>query len=328
MFYRYAFTIRSYVHLDSAIHFSHRDFTFRFVPTAKRLTGLMVETSSVTIPLPSKRAPARPGEIPTFVSPPEPFRPVVEQEVRAMRGALALWGVIDIDVDQPKVEFLPETDEEKSRVDVLGIALTRRPREELPTMPPVPDMLIRCAIARQKFGEYEIPLEFYRRGCDDCYHQRYIEAVVNFFFVLEYLFSEGKYKSRKLKTNFVSSEALKTAVAEASAQARKLTASPQCRTGILSKYCGLSFDKAVEEFIRLRGFLHHQSLKRKENWNPSVQREFEIDGRFLQLTCQSVLSKICLDILYAKEAKEEFLATPVFDQANRRVTWIPGTLDD
>jgi hypothetical protein len=230
---------------------------------------------------------------------------------------------LDIDVDQPAVDYFFETDEENSKVDALGHALKRRPREELNIAARAPDMLVRCTLARSKFGDYEVPFEFFRRGDDDCYNERYIEAFVNFFFTLEYLFGEGQYTSRQLKTNFMGAAALKTAISEAKQQADKLGSSGQWNPQIAVKYCGLSPKQIIEELIRLRGFLHHQSFKRRDNWNPGVQRDFEIDARFLFLTCQSVLSTICIDILFAEDARKEFLDVPVFTDTNHRINWVP-----
>lgn len=306
------------------MRFAHRGLTFEFIPTDNRLSRLIVETGSVNVSFPPVSAPPGLGNIPIVRTAPEPLLPAIQREVRALRGALTLWGVLDIDVDQPAVDYLEETEEESSNIDALGHALKRTPREETPAIVNAPDMLVRCTLARDKFGDYEIPLEFFRRGDDDCYNQRFIEGFVNFFFVLEYLFGEGQYTSRQLTDNFLKSAELIGALTEARAQAHQLASSRQWNPQIAIKYCNLTDEKTIDEFVRLRGFLHHQSLKRRTNWNPGTQHEFEIDARFLLLTCQSILTKVCIDILFAEEAKQEFLTVPVFTGDNRRIRWKPN----
>lgn len=322
--YRYTFAIKSLVHLESSMRFSHGDFTFEFVSTNNRLTALVVETGSVNISFPPEAPSPGLRDVPILRAAPEPLLPKIQQDVRTLRGALTLWGVLDIDVDQPAVDYFVETNEEDSKVDALGHALKRKPREELTIAAHAPDMLVRCTLARAKFGDYEIPLEFFRRGDDDCYNERYIEAFVNFFFILEYLFGEGQYTSRRLKSNFAKSVALKNAILEARKQANDLAVSRQWNPRIATKYCRLLPNHIIEEIIRLRGVLHHQSFKRRDNWNPGVQRGFEIDARLLFLTCQSLLSTLCIDILFAEEAKKEFLAVPVFTDKNHRIRWVPS----
>ena len=64
--------------------------------------------------------------------PRDPFLDVVIEEIRAIRGALALWGVIDIDVDQFLREFVPDTIEENVAMQVKSIKYERWNREKLP----------------------------------------------------------------------------------------------------------------------------------------------------------------------------------------------------
>ncbi len=197
MRYRNTFDVKSHTHLAATLCFTHRDLKFRVVETSGRFTKLIVDTGSVKIPLEALRTPTQ-GEEPEFAVPRDPFLDVVIEEIRAIRGALALWGVIDIDVDQFLREFVPDTIEENVAMQVKSIKYERWNREKLPVVPNTSDLLIRCVVSRRKLAPYEVPLEFYRRGADDSFREQYVEAIFNFFFVFEYLFGEGQFRAARV----------------------------------------------------------------------------------------------------------------------------------
>ena len=204
MRYRNTFDVKSHTHLAATLCFTHRDLKFRVVETSGRFTKLIVDTGSVKIPLEALRTPTQ-GEEPEFAVPRDPFLDVVIEEIRAIRGALALWGVIDIDVDQFLREFVPDTIEENVAMQVKSIKYERWNREKLPVVPNTSDLLIRCVVSRRKLARYEVPLEFYRRGADDSFREQYVEAIFNFFVVFEYLFGEGQFRAAHLVKNFLAS---------------------------------------------------------------------------------------------------------------------------
>lgn len=306
------------------MHFTHRGFGFRLLSTKDCLSGLVVETPSVELPLGWKPKPDPKATMPTLTTPPEPYRSLVQQEVRAIRGALVFWGVFDIDVDQPDIEYLPETAVERAELDVLGFNLKRSPRMELPVMQALPDMIVRCVLSRAHFAPYELPFEFYRRGGDDCYDSHFVQAIFNFFFVLEYLFGEGKFKATQIETAFCKSADLQAGTAEAQKILRwSGFRSTRWIKAAEDKYVRRTFVEIVRSIIELRGFLHHQSLKRRRNWNPGMQSEFEPDAQFLKFLCQSVLIKPAIDILFARSAMNEFISTPVYGPDNQQIRWRP-----
>lgn len=323
MRYRYTFDVVSRVSLPTPMEFVHRGFTFRVIDRDKRFTEIVVETPSVQLPPNWKRAPDPARSIPVFTVPPDPYLPAIQNEIRAIRGALTLWGVIDIDADQPDVEFIPENPVEHSELDMFSMNLKRQPRDQLPMIPPLPDMLVRCVLARNQFARYEIPLEFYRRGSDDCYHRQYVEAIFSFFFILEYLFGGGKFKTRQLETQFLASADLQIAITDAQKHTKIAARGEEWAKRATTKYGSATFDKIVTEIIDLRGFVHHQSLTRTGNWNPGTQGSFESDARFLQVVAQSTLMKAAVDILFAPEAMREFLSIPVIDQTGKPIPWQP-----
>jgi hypothetical protein len=296
MRYRHTFEVRSHTELAQTLHFTHQGLRFRLVETGRRFTKLIVETGSVVIPLPTVKQPTLEKQ-PRFTVPSDPFLDVVIEEVRAIRGALALWGVVDIDVDQPLREFLPETPEETAACHITSIRYQRRDRE------------------------------FQRRGLDDRHRDQYVEAIFNFFFVLEYLFAGRKFRTAQVVENFLASAELRAGLAEARSTFLATVQSEDSARRFREKYGDRSDEEVVQAIVELRGKLHHQSIKRT-NWHPALQKEFEMDADFLGAVCQSVLMMKVLGVLFDQHDKEQFLATPIFDINDKciRVTNL-GQLD-
>jgi len=311
MQYRYIFDVKCHTHLVGTVYFTHRNLKFRLEETGGRFTKLIVETGSAAIPLELLRAPKQ-GKQSAFTVPPEPFLLLVMEEVRVIRGALALWGIIDIDVDQFLREFVPDTIEENVAMQVKSIRYQRLDREKLPIVPNTTELLIRCVVSREQLAPYEVPLEFYRRGADDRFREQYVEAIFNFFFVLEYLFGEGQFRTAHLVKNFLASSKLLAGLAEARSQFLGAVRSEDVAKRFRKKYCDPTDEEVVQTIVELRGKLHHQSSKRI-NWHPALQKEFETDAHLLGAVCQSVLMAVVLEVLFDEPEKKQFLATPLFD---------------
>lgn len=206
---------------------------------------------------------------------------------------------------------------------MLGMDLKRKPLQELPLLPPFPDMLVRCIVCRDRFSPHQISLEFYRRGTDDCYHGRFIEAVYDFFFVLEYLFGRGEFSKGALLRNFSRSPSLIEAISQAKVDALQTIESPSAADAFGRTYSQRSEGEILDHVINLRGFLHHQSITRPLTWNPAVQSDYEADAKFLRRACECLLVKTWSSILFDNAAGTEFFATPVFSSDGKRIDWQP-----
>src|SRR5207245_919510 len=141
----------------------------------------------------------------------------IQSEIRIVRSAMALWAVSDIDVDNPEITWTPENPEEATETDIFSFRLSRRPLSEAPLIKHPVDLLVRCILARSQYASYEIPLDFYRRAGEDIYEQRYLEAIYDLFFILEYLFGKGTFTKRALKHAFGESKSLNDAIRNAQA---------------------------------------------------------------------------------------------------------------
>src|SRR5205814_983136 len=77
------------------------------------------------------------------------------------------------------------------------------------------DVLARAIIAADAATDIEVPLNFFRRGMLDVYGRNYIEAIYDFYFILETLFGEGKFKTDAVSAAFLNSSQLRSCVERA-----------------------------------------------------------------------------------------------------------------
>jgi hypothetical protein len=64
------------------------------------------------------------------------------------------------------------------------------------------DLLARSVLAGNAAYEIEMPLSFFRHGLIDLRDRQYIEAIYDFYFVLDTMCAEGTFKARDQKKAF------------------------------------------------------------------------------------------------------------------------------
>ena len=86
---------------------------------------------------------------------------------RSGSSGAAPYRVRAIDIEEPLVEWLPESDEERRQIGFNNYS-RRSTRPDPNTLRPVSfDLVARAVIATDKLMEFETPLNFFRRGCRD-----------------------------------------------------------------------------------------------------------------------------------------------------------------
>lgn len=227
----------------------------------------------------------------------------VESLVRAIQGLVGIYRHIEIDIANPKMEWIPENDQERESLHVTSFE-KQKPHDE--PLPPLPfDLVARSILCAEKTLEIEIPLNFYRRGVQDVFRHQYVEAFYDFFFFIETLFGNGKSRERALQAEFEKSPILLAAIEEA-------------REDFIRHYKKKSTDFAkfiftepnpkniLKKIIKKRGFLHHHTSKRKNTWHPERQAEFEAEAGYLQGVCMRVALGLVGPHVFTPEAEREY----------------------
>ena len=318
---RYEFTVSSSLLLTVPLKFQVGRYLFELHNEETRFSKLIVESENVRFNE-YPRFENKEGEIPSMTIPIDPALLFLEPEIRAVRGALSMWGVHDIDVEHPKSSWQPETDEEKQSTNVFGTSISKQSREDEPPRESPLDMIVRSIVSRERLVEYEVPFEFYRRGAEDIYKDRYIEAIYDFYFVFEYLWGNGKFRKKEIVSQFASSPQAVASVEYARNNPPSQVSSNKPDLDLYrTNYHEKSSEEIFEQIVGLRGFLHHQSSKRKQNWNPGSDIKYRVDSHFLHIAAHHAVLNIFTGILFEKAEIEKFKTTKVYTKDNRLVNW-------
>ena len=305
----YRFEVTGHLRLKSTAPINYRDKIFVFEIDKINV----VRALSVTIKIQA-------SEIPVATRNPEPgvklkidmvsprLRELLPQ-VRTLEGFLSMYGVESIDTRHVKHTWIPESAEEQSRLHINGVStssgqLGDEAYDQL-------DLAFagQAVTALEKLVAYEVPFNFYRRGMLDLRDRRCIDAYYDFFFVIETLFGNGKFKTRQLKEELRSSLPLQEAVAQtlAGGQVRFILASDKhLLPAYRLHYQGRKSAEITDRFVDLRGELHHHSGRDRRCWNPGEQQEFELDATFIGAVCCTVLQAATLRNVYNNEQAARF----------------------
>lgn len=328
MLCRYTFSLESNVKLDHTLIFQIGDRQFELVPEDGRLAALAVEISGLStsdagsVDIPDSR-----NAIP-HIRVCAPALDEIKAQIHAFRGALAMWGVFAIDTELPKSKFVAETDAERDQMALFGFEPGFvPPHEQEPKEGPL-DLIIRTIVSSDRFIELAIPFEFYRRGRQDVLKRQYIEAFYDFFFCVEFLFADGKYKKKSMEQSFHESaelmQAIRDAVRHFRSDRRIFTNLSKSEHQYFSRHYSKSAEEAASHVIDVRGFLHHQSGRRPENWDPSSQVTYRVHAHFLEWVCLVALQQVGTPILFEEDEMQRFQQTTVSTSDGRRVNWDMG----
>jgi hypothetical protein len=231
-----------------------------------------------------------------------PLLPFIQRELRALQGLLALFGLNSIEIDRPEVHWLPESQEERSQLHIFSHKVTTEPLPDDEVRPVPFDVLARSIIAADAATDIEIPLNFFRRGMLDVDERNYIEAIYDFYFILETVFGEGKFKTAAVSTAFLNSSQFRSCVQRAIADpGPMIVLDGRLRASFEQSYGKMSVEDAIEKMIDLRGYLHHHTLKRRGIWNPEEQQRYDIDALFFQTVTYNVIFAIAEPYLYSED---------------------------
>ena len=177
--------------------------------------------------------------------------------------------------DEPKENFIPETEEEKRQVGVYSFHFTK----EYPDYPAhLGERVFAEVIAtKEYFASLVVPLAFYREGINEYHSRRYINAFYNFYFVLEDMYGKGKTRNKAIGDAFRKSEAFRGFMIWTIEES--LVKYEKHRINI-QKFCEeeevpYDTDGLIDLLLKVRGNLHHYSGRSSKHvGTPFVREEF------------------------------------------------------
>lgn len=304
----YRFPVEGRVRPSVNVPIPARGWLFEF----KTANGLVTHVE-VTVPLPNESDWPSIQESPTpgvrlDLNPKTPHLPWVQRELRVLQGLLGMFGLRSIELDRPEVEWIPESEEERRKLKLRSFSSKSEPLPDDQIPPLSFDLIARSVFAADAASDIEVTLNFFRRGMLDVVNRSYIEAIYDFYFVLESEFGGGKFKKAAVLTSFNESPVLRSHVERAISDPGVMLQDKHTRDLFASSYAKMTVKQALSRIVELRGFLHHHTAKRRDNWHPDDHRRYEIDALFLQSVAYNVVFGLAEQYLWGATVVSQYEA--------------------
>jgi len=224
--------------------------------------------------------------------------PFIQTDLLVLQGLIAIHAIrFNIDFENYKIEWLPENKAEQEALAMPYIKASSVPR----TMRAFDfDLLARSIYSMGEANNLEIPLSFFKHGQTAFDDELYIQAYYNYFFVLEYLFGEGKFKRIELQESFLKSDILVQAVKSERSIFLEHFKGTKNNFYILIQN-NATTKEVLWELINLRGLLHHQNPKNKKSWNPNQPHHHQAEVEYLRYICYSIVFNLSKHITFSED---------------------------
>jgi len=303
---KFTFEVKGFFKIPVGINFNIGDYFYEIVKIDNKIY-LSVTISNYpmdAIPtiIENKQGPSKAS----ITIPSSHIKDDVISNIRTFEGTMSMWGMQEIDTEKYKIEWIPETDEEKSKIHIYNFSISIHD-DNPDSYPDAPlDLFIRALLSIDNLKTIETPLNFYRRGFLDYRSEKYIDAIYDLFFVFETLFAKGKFKKSQVKKEFNSSDILVESIQHVK---NKIGGSTNIKNNLLLQvkeiYLKKTNEDIIDHIVELRGFLHHHTSSRLDIWHPAQQRQYKHDAYFLLEMCHHILMDMAIKVMFKNEITDE-----------------------
>jgi hypothetical protein len=179
--------------------------------------------------------------------------------------------------------IIPETPEEEAQIEFNNSKYTHEPPD--PTMEIDLDNFPKLVQFSLKCKRLASPLAFHREGRTDMKNMRYITAYFSYYFVLEGLYANGKWKGDAVKAEFRRSQILTNAIQQCIRHGFPKPAMGHIYTveGLLaSKGRKVTLENIIWLLVETRGDLHHfVNSPTKSSGTPFTHDRYEVIALFI-----------------------------------------------
>lgn len=230
-----------------------------------------------------------------------PYFPVLKRDVQAAAGVLAMFGVDEISTEEIEESWEPDSPEEK---EVLSLFSFKRSRESKPLTewPRLSfDLAARALLVAERAADFEAALNFFRKGRLDVKSEQYIDAVLDFLFMVETTYANGKFKTAQVEAEYLASTELRGLIADALGDPvlqENVRGHGRIDKYFQQIYLGKTPEEVIPYLVALRGELHHHTSRKSGIWHPADHIRFGADAFFLQQLCLGIAFAIASPALF------------------------------
>lgn len=309
---RYRLSVSGTLRLEYSFPVRTRMFTYEFEADEHGVVTHLNATASVPDREHWPRIDYTPdAHVKAHINLSSPYFQFLRIDVRAASGVLSLFGVEEISTDEAEEFWEAENEEEKSSLHLFSFKRENKPTSPT-TWPRTPfDLAARALIVAERSGQFDAALNFFRKGRVDIKSHSYIDAVLDFLFMLETTFANGKFKTAQVEAEYLSSDELKQLVAQALADRilhENVRGHSRIEQSFKSTYVGRTTEQVISHLVQLRGELHHHTSRKSGIWHPMDHIRFGADAYFLQQLCLGIAFAVINPTLFSREAISAFQA--------------------
>ncbi|MHC4559514.1 MAG: hypothetical protein ACYS80_19645 [Planctomycetota bacterium] len=294
---QYKFTIKGNLKPDHVFPIQVNNQEISFILQEGKITGILITESASENNLPKLNK--APGAVFNL----DMSGVKVDHLITSLRlaeGLLSVYGLEEIDFENIDIAWIPESNREKEKLSIGSFSYRIEPPSPQHTL--TFDLIARPIIAGLMNNSHEAPLSFFRQGKNNMRNGHYIEAVYNFYFVLETMYGNGKTKNAAIEKEFLSSLQLKKWIEEAKTdKGFPADLKPNHMKLFREKFVKQSAENIIKQIIRTRGFLHHHSKKNPRIWSPDSTKEYHLDAIFLMYIASKSVWEIFHKYVYNHE---------------------------
>ncbi len=290
----FTFPVKWIVKVNGVQPFTHNGWHFDFVQENDLISKIIISVPMAELDkMPTLTPNPKNSQIIDFAINQPASTELLMKSLRTLEGFLSVYGLEEIGLNEIDTAWLADTEEEKQKFGEQHLKLKH-------TGPKAPDAKIPFAVVKRSVMastqalDWEVPLGFYRKGTNDHHDRKYIDAIHDFYFLLETLFANGKTKNYQVVEEFKKSPSLVAFAAQVLKEGGQIIAGRGTRTIVLDEFKQKLSNKTPEQYlehiVNLRGFLHHHSLGHKKIWNPTSEYEYEMDAILLSYLCFKICS--------------------------------------
>lgn len=230
----------------------------------------------------------------------------VQRNLRGIEALMSVWGLKYIDKRNFEVYWFPETQEEEKRLHIKNFSV-KSERMRIEDVPPLSfDLAARAIIKSWDGAKESIISGFFRKGTTDMESREYIDAIYDFYLILESRFCDGKWRGNQVKEKLKSSNEIKEAFDHALKNSlhgllnRKLLLKREENTAYKNYY------DFIDYIVDLRGELHHHSEKNKKAWNPNKPEDYELEAIYLHAICNHIIFHMTWKYIDEESVKQDY----------------------
>lgn len=246
-----------------------------------------------------------------------PFFEILQRDLRAVVGVLSLFGIDDIDLNNVEESWESESPEEKAELKIYSF------KREMTTTSPSTwpcvsfDIVARAFLSAHRSSDFETALHFFRKGRIDVQEEKFLDAVLDFLFMVETTYAEGKFRTTQVEAAYLSNSELQALIAKALREpgvAANVRGHVKIQQAFDRDYRGHSPAEITKHLVNLRGSLHHHTSRKQGVWHPTDHTRFGADAYFLQHLCMEIGFSITNPTLFAEEFKQAYLTQAAHSQ--------------